>query len=490
MSNNFDVLIKGGMVVTGAGMARADLGIRGEKIAELGPDLDRGTRPANHRCDRQVRAAGHHRRAHPSGLPGRPGRDLGDGGPRRRDHHDPLRLCPARDEAAGDAGAVPVGRRGQVGAGFRPARRAVRRRTPTGGRAGRVQDGRHVVQGLHDLRQAQVDDRRLLAHRADGRRRPGAGDGGRPRGERPGDRLSRRQISAGRALARGDVHRDAARSAGGRGAEPGHVVGAGHGLPAVRAAQQRGGLPRTAAPRPGQRLAGLRRDVPAVPDVDPGDDRPRGAAGEDRPAAAHGAGQRGALAGVGRRHAGHGGQRSRAEAQEGDRRFLPGCLRVAVHRDDAGRDLRRRGQRRQDQPAPPRPGDVRDAGEAVRAVPAQGHAGRRLRRRPGDLGSDPRPHDFGRNPAFGVRLHPLRGPAGDRRAGADDAAGRRDRRGRQAGGVAGPGAIPGDGHEPSVHLSFEGWLTDKTQLPRVNADSHGSNAIICADPRKSAAALD
>src|SRR5512136_1152903 len=40
MSNDFDVLIQGGMVVTGAGMVRADLGIRGEKIAEIGPDLD------------------------------------------------------------------------------------------------------------------------------------------------------------------------------------------------------------------------------------------------------------------------------------------------------------------------------------------------------------------------------------------------------------------------------------------------------------------
>ena len=56
MSNNFDVLIKGGMVVTGAGMVRADLGIRGEKIAELGPDLDpdagsaRSMRPASTCC--------------------------------------------------------------------------------------------------------------------------------------------------------------------------------------------------------------------------------------------------------------------------------------------------------------------------------------------------------------------------------------------------------------------------------------------------------
>ncbi len=47
MSNDLDVIIKGGMVVTGSGMARADLGIRGEKVAEIGPAIDpqRGDRP-------------------------------------------------------------------------------------------------------------------------------------------------------------------------------------------------------------------------------------------------------------------------------------------------------------------------------------------------------------------------------------------------------------------------------------------------------------
>ena len=42
MSNEFDVLIRGGMIVTGAGIARADLGIRGEKVAEIAPNLDSG----------------------------------------------------------------------------------------------------------------------------------------------------------------------------------------------------------------------------------------------------------------------------------------------------------------------------------------------------------------------------------------------------------------------------------------------------------------
>ena len=44
-------------------------------------------------------------------------RDLGDGRARRCDHHDPLRLRPARHEAAGHPGAVSEGRRREVGAG-------------------------------------------------------------------------------------------------------------------------------------------------------------------------------------------------------------------------------------------------------------------------------------------------------------------------------------------------------------------------------------
>ncbi|MGC8837632.1 MAG: dihydropyrimidinase [Anaerolineae bacterium] len=39
MAEPFDVVIRGGIVVTGAGMARADVGIRGEQVAAVGPDL-------------------------------------------------------------------------------------------------------------------------------------------------------------------------------------------------------------------------------------------------------------------------------------------------------------------------------------------------------------------------------------------------------------------------------------------------------------------
>ncbi|HEY76926.1 MAG TPA: hypothetical protein G4O00_12275, partial [Thermoflexia bacterium] len=40
-SVSFDLLLTGGTVVTGEGIQRADVGVRGEKIAAVGPDLPR-----------------------------------------------------------------------------------------------------------------------------------------------------------------------------------------------------------------------------------------------------------------------------------------------------------------------------------------------------------------------------------------------------------------------------------------------------------------
>lgn len=39
MAEPFDLVVRGGIVATGAGMARADVGIRGEQVAAVGPDL-------------------------------------------------------------------------------------------------------------------------------------------------------------------------------------------------------------------------------------------------------------------------------------------------------------------------------------------------------------------------------------------------------------------------------------------------------------------
>jgi len=42
MSDELDLIIKGGLLATGAGIARVDLGIRGEQVAEIAADLDVG----------------------------------------------------------------------------------------------------------------------------------------------------------------------------------------------------------------------------------------------------------------------------------------------------------------------------------------------------------------------------------------------------------------------------------------------------------------
>ncbi|PKO20545.1 MAG: hypothetical protein CVU38_19525 [Chloroflexi bacterium HGW-Chloroflexi-1] len=42
MSDKLDFIIEGGLLATGAGIARVDLGIRGERVAEIAADLDAG----------------------------------------------------------------------------------------------------------------------------------------------------------------------------------------------------------------------------------------------------------------------------------------------------------------------------------------------------------------------------------------------------------------------------------------------------------------
>lgn len=52
MSDKLNLIIKGGLVVTGAGVTRSDLGVRGEKIAEIAPELNVA------RADRVIDATG------------------------------------------------------------------------------------------------------------------------------------------------------------------------------------------------------------------------------------------------------------------------------------------------------------------------------------------------------------------------------------------------------------------------------------------------
>jgi len=41
MDESFDLVLAGGVVVTGEGMRRADVGVRGETVAAVEPDLPR-----------------------------------------------------------------------------------------------------------------------------------------------------------------------------------------------------------------------------------------------------------------------------------------------------------------------------------------------------------------------------------------------------------------------------------------------------------------
>ena len=464
MSNNFDVLIKGGMVVTGAGMVRADLGIRGEKIVELGADLDA------QRSQRTIDATGKYVlpgiidvHTHPVYLD-----DLGGisvtgahGGVTTMIHYayarPGMKLLETLAQYRSDAGAKSVLDFALHGGLFDVEHQLAD--VPAAFKMGVTSFKVFMTYAklkwmtddywLTALMDVVAQERGMVAVHAEN----GLAT----------DYLEDKYLREGRSpvetftAMRPDLLEAEALN---RAMSLAQVMGCPLYVPHNSAAACLEPLRRAQAN--GWRVYG--ETCPQYLTLTQETTARVGPLAKIGPPLRTEQDNEALWQGSGRRHAGHGGERPRAEAQESDRRFLPGRLRLAVDRDDAGRDLRCRGQRRQDQPAPPRAGDVRDAGEAVRAVPAQGHAGRRLRRRPGDLGSDPGAHALGRDPAFGVRLHPLRGPAGDRRAGADDAARGCDRRGRQAGGAAGPGAIPGDGHEPSVHLSIEGWLTDKTQL--------------------------
>ena len=55
MTKRFDILIQGGLLVTGSGIRRADLGIRGEQIVSVEPDLLREEAGQSDRRLRKIR---------------------------------------------------------------------------------------------------------------------------------------------------------------------------------------------------------------------------------------------------------------------------------------------------------------------------------------------------------------------------------------------------------------------------------------------------
>ena len=109
VSMDYDVVIANGIVVGAEGEARADVAIRGETIAAVGPGLAAAgrRRRRDHRRDGPLRDPGRGRRARPSrapllrhGLERRLEHRHPRGGPRRRDDRDRLRHPLRRGEPA------------------------------------------------------------------------------------------------------------------------------------------------------------------------------------------------------------------------------------------------------------------------------------------------------------------------------------------------------------------------------------------------------
>ena len=250
MSNDFDFMIKGGMVVTGAGIARADLGIRGEKVAEIGPDLDpqRGRRTID-ATGKFVLPGVVDVHTHPVYLD-----DLGGisvtaahGGVTTMIHYAYARPGMKLLETLEQFGRTPGPSRCWISpctAGcstWSTSWQTCRPRFKMGVTSFKVFMTYAKLKWMTDdywmtaLMDVVAQERGMVAVHAEN----GLAT----------DYLEDKYLREGRSP-RGDLHRDAAGPVGGRGAEPGHVTRAGHGLPALRAAQQRGGLPGAAAPGP------------------------------------------------------------------------------------------------------------------------------------------------------------------------------------------------------------------------------------------------
>ena len=251
----YDLVVRGGTVVTASDSVRADIGVRGGRVA-----ADRGGPRAGGLGDRgrrAPRAARRRRRAHPSRRGGgrrAHGRRLrdGHGGGGVRRHHDHLRLRLAVEGPVAAAGHRAV--EGQ-GRGPRPRRlRVPRGRLRRGGRDARRDaaargGGISEREGVHDQR---------VRHRRRGAPAPvrrGAGCGGHRQRAR-GERGHARPLRAGDA--RGGAPRPAALRGEPARARRGGGHAAGHRL---RRARRRRGVHRAPVVRGGAR--GGERGAPA-----------------------------------------------------------------------------------------------------------------------------------------------------------------------------------------------------------------------------------
>ena len=299
---------------------------------------------------------------------------------------------------------------------------------PRGPRRG-LQDGRHLLQALHDVQEAAQAHGLGRVHRQDhGHPRPPGRRLPAPLRERRHPLLPRGQGHRGGPHGAHRLPRDLPRLDGRRGDQPRHPHRQAHRLPRLRRPPLDAPRPRAHQARAGRRAARLGRDLPAVPPAQrQGDGAPRPLR-QDRPAAPLGRRRQPGRA-LGGHRAGlrlHRGERSFAASAGGQgagpeehlrgRRGQAHSLRRAVARDAGAAHVERgRGQPR----AARHVDGARDGGESrahLRPLPAQGRGARRRRRRPDHLGSRRRPGPSSRSSISASRAsRPTR--AGRRAAG-------------------------------------------------------------------------
>ena len=176
----FDLVIRGGTVATATDSFKADVGIRGAKIAAIGEGLDKGKKR-----NRRARQAGAARRCgqpqpHRAVVRLRPDerrhlRERHHGGGLRRHHHGHLVCRAARRHEPEDGGrrvsrVCRARRRGGLRVPHDP-RRPARGGAGEGGAA--AGEGRpRLAEGVHDLRPAEGRRRAIAQRAAVGARQP------------------------------------------------------------------------------------------------------------------------------------------------------------------------------------------------------------------------------------------------------------------------------------------------------------------------------
>ena len=167
-SPRVDTIVRGGKVVTATDIVETAVAIKGDKIAALGPeDASAPGRPGDRR-GRPLRPARPHRLPSPHR---RRVRRLEDGAARRRAyraHHPPaLRHLRRGRDPAQSGGPPPRGGGVALRARLRlPLHPEPRAEDPRGPRRG-LQDGRHLLQALHDLQEAAQAHGLRRVHRQD-----------------------------------------------------------------------------------------------------------------------------------------------------------------------------------------------------------------------------------------------------------------------------------------------------------------------------------